>query len=161
MAKVNEASVADLMTTGVITCAPDTDLGSVAATLSRAGVHAIFVREKGRAPSGVVTDFDLLAGEWLADDAESLNVMRTMTAGELMTSPVETIGSRALASEAAARLRQLHLSRLLVTNEWGSAVGVITVSDLIAPLDRTSVERRCVQDVMSRAIVICSAADAG
>lgn len=119
MAKAKEASVADLMTTGVITCAPDTDLGSVAATLCRAGVHAIFVREKGSAPSGVVTDFDLLAGEWLADDAESLNVMRPMTAGEMMTSPVETISSRALASEAAARLRQLHLSRLLVTNERG------------------------------------------
>lgn len=157
MAAKTEASVADLMTSGVITCAPDTDLGSVAATLSRAGVHAIFVREKYSAPSGVVTDFDLLAGEWLADDAAGLTVMRAMTAGEMMTSPIETISSRATASEAAARLRELHLSRLLVTNDWGSAVGVISVSDLVAPLWNPSSKRRCVEDVMSRAILTCLA----
>jgi predicted transcriptional regulator len=49
------------------------------------------------------------------------------------------------------------LSRLLVTDAHGSAVGVISVSDLVAPLGRTSGDRRCVQDVMSHAIVTCPA----
>jgi hypothetical protein len=39
---------------------------------------------------GVITDFDLLAGEWLSADRQSLSAMRKMTAGELMSSPVDT-----------------------------------------------------------------------
>ena len=147
--------VIDLMSNGVITCSRDADLATVAATLVRRGVHAVFVLDERGDPSGVLTDFDLLAGEWLADDAEGLRVMRTITAGELMSSPAEAISADALAAEAAARLRELHLSRLLVIDRTGTAVGVISVSDLIAPLGRTTGDRRCVGDVMSRAIVTC------
>lgn len=142
------------MTNEVITCSRDADLATVAAILARRGVHAVFVVDGGD-PSGVLTDFDLLAGEWLADDAEGLRVMRTITVGELMTSPVEAISADALAVDAAARMRQLHLSRLLVIDGTGFAVGVISVSDLVAPLGRTTGERRCVRDVMSHAIVTC------
>ena len=147
--------VADLMSSDIITCSGDADLGAVAAILARRGVHAVFVLDDEGAPSGVVTDFDLLAGEWLADDSESLQTMRAITAAELMNSPVEAIGTNASAAEAAARMRRLHLSRLLVTDERGSAVGVISVSDLVAPLGRTVSDRRLVRDVMSHAIVTC------
>jgi CBS domain-containing protein len=147
--------VADLMSSEIITCSRDADLGAVAATLARHGVHAVFVLDDEGAPSGVVTDFDLLAGEWLANDSESLQTMRAITAAELMNSPVEAIGTNVPAAEAAARMRQLHVSRLLVTDERGSAVGVISVSDLVAPLGRTPSGRRFVRDVMSHAIVTC------
>jgi CBS domain-containing protein len=147
--------VADLMSSEIITCSRDADLATVAATLARRGVHAVFVLGDRGDPAGVVSDFDLLAGEWLGDDSEGLRAMRTITAGELMTSPVEAIRSDAPAEEAAARMRELHLSRLLVSDEHGSAVGVISVSDLVAPLGRPSVQRRCVGDVMSHGIVTC------
>ena len=137
--------------------ARDADLGSVAATLARQGIHAVCVLDDEGNPTGVVTDFDLLAGEWLADDAEGLQTMRAITAAELMTSPVETIGADAPAAEAAAHMRQLRLSRLLVTDERGSAVGVISVSDLVAPLGSTVSGRGFVRDVMSHAIVTCPA----
>lgn len=110
--------------------------------------------EDGR-PAGVLSDFDLLAGEWLADDAEGLRAMQDVTAAELMSSPVETIGASEAAGAAAAKLRELHVSRLLVTDDGGSAVGVIAVSDLVAPLGSPSGARETVRDVMSQAIVTC------
>jgi CBS domain-containing protein len=158
MPRDNEgARVADLMSSEIIMCSRDADLGSVAATLARKRIHAVCVSDDEGNPIGVVSDFDLLAGEWLADDSEGLQTMRAITAGELMTSPIETIGADAPAAEAAARMRQLRLSRLLVTDGRGSAVGVISVSDLVAPLGRSSGDRRSVRDVMSHAIVTCPA----
>lgn len=147
--------VVDLMSHELITCPRDADLATVAAILSRRGVHAVFVLDDGGNPVGIVSDFDLLAGEWLADDSAGLSTMREITAGELMTSPIEVIRANAAAAEAAGRMRQLHLSRLLVVDQAGAAAGVISISDLVAPLGRTSGDRRCVRDVMSFAIVTC------
>jgi CBS domain-containing protein len=151
-----DLAVADLMSDELITCPPEASLGTVASILARTRVHAVFVIDRLGTPLGVLTDFDLLAGEWLADDREGLQTMREITAGELMTSPIESIGAEQPAAEAAARMRDLHLSRLLVTNDYGTAVGVISVSDLVAPLGRAEGGRRVVGDVMSGAIVTCT-----
>ena len=150
-----DTPVSDLMRREVVTCPPDANLAALAALLARRDVYAVFVMSDTGAPAGVVSDFDLLAGEWLSDDAPSFETMQTLTAGEMMTSPVETIGEGASAGEAAARLRALHISRLLVTDAGGAAVGVISTSELIAPFGQPSTDRRTVGDVMSYAIVTC------
>jgi CBS domain-containing protein len=150
-----QTQVADLMTRELVSCPSDASLASIASTLARRNVHAVFVLDNEGRPAGVVSDFDLLAGEWLGTDAESLQMMRRMTAAELMTTPVETVPASASAAAAAARARELHIGRLLVTDESGSAVGVISVSDLVAPFGTPSGERRNVRDVMSYAIVTC------
>ena len=153
---VQEALVRELMTAEVISCRRDASVATVASTLAQRRVHAVFVLHNDGTPAGVVSDFDLLTAEWLADDADGLRTMQNTTAAELMTTPVEHIHVSARASDAAARMRELHLSRLLVTNDSGYPVGVISVSDLIAPLGRQSGARAAVEDVMSRAIVTCS-----
>jgi CBS domain-containing protein len=99
----------------------------------------------------------MLAGEWLGYEQADLSTMKSMTAGDLMTSPLETIDADATLAAAADRMRELHLGRLLVTGEQGAAVGVISVSDLVALLGRERVGRRTVRDVMSYAIVTCTA----
>jgi CBS domain-containing protein len=148
-------SVADLMTDELVTCRPGATLSEVAVLLAQHRIHAVFVLDADGRPAGVVSDFDLLAGEWLGDDADGLQTMRTMTAAELMTSPVEAIASTARAAEAAARLADLHLSRLLVTDDHGAAAGVISVSDLVGPLSAAPAQRSTVRDVMSYAMVTC------
>jgi CBS domain-containing protein len=150
-----QTSVADLMTREIISCPGRASLAAIALTLSERKVHAVFVLDDAGRPAGVVSDFDLLAGEWLGTDAESLETMQSITAAELMTAPVETIPATAGAGEAAARMRDLRISRLLVTDESGSAAGVISISDLVAPFGRPSGQRRSVRDVMSHAIVTC------
>lgn len=152
----SDVLVRDLMTRNIVTCSRDADLASVASTMAGGRVHAVFVLDEAGRPEGVVSDFDMLAGEWLGVDEEGLSTMKSITAGELMTTPVETVGADATLAAAAARMRELRLSRLLVTDEQGAAVGVISVSDLVAPLGRERVSRRTVRDVMSYAIVTCS-----
>jgi CBS domain-containing protein len=115
----------------------------------------VFVLDDAGQPCGVVSDFDLLAGEWMADDAAGLETMRTMTARELMTAPIESIAEDAPATEAAARLKRRHIGRLLVRDRDGAPTGVISVSDLVAALGPRSRERQRVRDVMSHAIVTC------
>ena len=90
--------------------------------------------------AGVVADTDLLAGEWLASDEESLETMRSMTAGEMMTMPPVTIDADAAITEAAIRLREERLSRLVVTRD-GVPVGVLATSDLVRFLGRGNLGR--------------------
>jgi CBS domain-containing protein len=138
---------------GLITCPPEARLGDVAQMLVRNRIHAVVVVDGQGETVGVLSDSDLLAGEWLATDPESFELMRTLTAGELMTTPITTIPADALASEAARRLRNEHLSRFVVVDD-GQAVGVVAVSDVVRALARVSVSPRIVADVMSRAIVV-------
>lgn len=146
--------VRHLMRPTLITCPPGTTLGEAAMRLVQNRVHALIVADQDNRPLGILSDVDLLAGEWLSTDAASLEAMRTMTAGQLMSAPPAAIDADAPASAAAARMRAEHLHRLLVT-EGDRAVGVISVSDLVASLGPTAVERHTVGDVMSRAIVVC------
>ncbi len=105
--------VRDLMHPGVLTCPPDATLGQVAILLHNHHVHALFVADPDGSILGVITDFDLLAGEWLSADRSSLAVMRKMTAGEMMSSPVDTIAADVPVTQAATRMRQEVIRRLL------------------------------------------------
>lgn len=145
--------VRDLMHKGLITCPPDAKLGEVTQLLVRNRIHAVVVAGGQGEPVGVLSDNDLLAGEWLATDPESFETMRTLTAGELMTTPVTTIEADAPANEAAQRLRNEHLSRFVVAED-GRAVGVIAVSDFVRALAHAPTRPRTVAEVMSRAIVV-------
>lgn len=147
--------VRDLMHPGVITCRPDATLGQVAVMLTQHHVHALVVADRDGRPIGVISDFDLLAGEWLSGDSEALQVMRTMTAEDMMSTPVQTIESDVPVSEAARRMREDGIHRLLVV-ESGQPVGVISISDFVAGLARTEpLSRETVADVMSDAILVC------
>ncbi len=147
--------VRDLMFPKVVTCSPDLPLGKVAKLLAEHHLHALFVTNNDQMPLGVITDYDLLAGEWLSGDPESLAVMRSMTAGELMSSPVETIDANRPVSEAANRMRDNQIRRLLVLEE-DRPVGVISVSDFISELaSRVPLSRGQVGDVMSDAFLVC------
>jgi CBS domain-containing protein len=147
--------VRDLMNPGIMTCRPDASLGQVAVMLAERHVHALFVANKNGRPIGIITDYDLLAGEWLSADPESLAAMRALTAGDLMSSPVASIEASAPAVEAARRMRNELIRRLLVV-ENGRPVGVISVSDFIRDLAaRQLAGRETVGDVMSDAMLVC------
>jgi CBS domain-containing protein len=136
-------------------CSPDTSLGRVAAILDKQQIHALVVAEQEDQPLGVISDFDLLAGEWLSVDAESLNTMRKLTARDLMTSPIETIEVNTSVSEAAKRMTDRDIHRMLVT-EAGKPVGIISISDFVAGIAaQEPLKRKTVGDVMSRTFLVC------
>ena len=147
--------VRDLMHKGVVRCDPDYSLGQVARLLAEHHVHSLFIFNDEQLPIGVITDFDVMAGEWLSGDPESLAVLRTMTTKELMSSPVEMIDADTPASEAAKRMMQDGIRRLLVV-ENQQPVGVISVSDFLSDLaSKTTLRREYVSDVMSDAYLVC------
>ncbi len=148
-------TINDLMHKGLIICSLDTSLGQVAAILDEQQIHALIVAEHADQPLGIISDFDLLAGEWLSVDEESLNTMRKLTARDLMTSPIETIESNTSVNEAAKRMADRDIHRMLVT-EAGKPVGVISISDFVAGIAaQEPLKRKTVGDVMSRTFLVC------
>jgi CBS domain-containing protein len=147
--------VRDLMHTGLITCKPNATLGQVAVLLNQHHVHALIVTDRDGRPNGILSDLDLMAGEWLSSDAESLKAMRNLTASDLMTQPVDTVEANVPISEAVNLLTEKTVSRLLVT-ENGKPVGIISLSDFIASVaSEVELRRNTVADVMSDAILVC------
>lgn len=147
--------VSDLMHRGLITCTQDTPLGQVAVLLTRHHVHALIVVDRDRRPVGLISDYDLMAGEWLSADNESLSTMRKLTAGELMSYPLVTVDCTMPLNEAAQIMVQKDVNRLVVT-ENGSIVGVIASSDFVASIAKAArLQRDTVADVMSDAILVC------
>jgi len=148
--------VRDLMHPGLLTCRPDVALGQVAVMLTHHHVHALIVadRDDGR-PLGIISDYDLLAGEWLSVDRESLATMRKLTASDLMSHPIDTVEASMPLTEAAHILLEKDINRLLVT-ENGKPVGVISVSDFVSSIAKEEKPQRdTVADVMSDAILVC------
>lgn len=151
MAKV----VRDLMHPGILTCKPDATLGQVAVLLHQHHVHALIVADRDGRALGIISDFDLLAGEWLSSDSESLATMRSLTASDLMSHPVDSVESNIPLSDAVNQLIEKEISRLLVTEE-GKPVGVISLSDFVASIAQQGKPgREFVGDVMSDAILVC------
>ena len=148
-------TINDLMHQGLITCPPETSLGQVAALLTKHHVHALVVADEVDQPLGVISDFDLLAGEWLSVDEESLNAMRKLTARDLMTSPIESVELNTSVNETATRMAEKEFHRLLVTDS-GKPVGVISISDFVAGIAaQEEVRRETVGDVMSDTFLVC------
>jgi CBS domain-containing protein len=147
--------VRDLMHPGIMTCRPGASLGQVAVMLAERHVHALFVADRQGKPIGIITDFDLLAGEWLSADQESLSTMRSLTASDLMSSPVQSVSADEPAVSAARRMRDELIRRLMVVDN-GRPVGVISVSDFIRELaSQAKPHRETVGDVMSDAMLVC------
>ncbi len=147
--------VKDLMHVGLITCKPTATLGQVAVLLNQHHVHALVVEDRDGRVLGLISDFDLLAGEWLSSDEESLAVMQRLTAADLMSHPIDSVETNTPLSEAAGIIVEKKVSRLLVT-ENEKPVGIISLSDFVAGIaSEIKSKRDTVGDVMSDAILVC------
>jgi CBS domain-containing protein len=147
--------VRDLMHPELLTCNSSATLGQVAVLLTQYHIHALVVIDHENHPQGIISDYDLLAGEWLAAEPQGLAAMRKLTAGELMSSPIETVEADVPIKTAAHRLIEKDINRLLVT-EKSVPVGVISISDFVSSVAREEKPlRKTVADVMSDAILVC------
>jgi len=147
--------IRDLCHPGLHTCNTDATLGQVASLLTQYHVHALVVVDQENHPQGIISDYDLLAGEWLSSEPQGLATMRHLTAGELMSSPIESVEVDTPLKSAANILVEKDIQRFLVT-EKGEPVGVISTSDFVSSIAREEKPRReTVADVMSDAILVC------
>ena len=161
--------VEELMSRDVISVAPDTSLKDVAALLVERGISGVPVIDRDRAVVGVVSEADILIKErgsvarhgrllgWLleggtADDDK----LAARTAGEAMTAPALTVGSRAPVAAAARLMTEKGIKRLPVVNSKDVLVGIVTRSDLVKAFARSDEEiaREIREDVVLRTLWI-------
>jgi predicted transcriptional regulator len=147
--------VKNIMHASLITCKTDATLGQVAVLLHNNHIHALVVTDRDGRAAGIISDFDLLAGEWLSSGPESLDVMRKLTAADLMSKPINTIDANLTLTDAAREFIERDVNRLVVT-ENGKPVGIISLSDFVANIAEMGASKRDnVGDVMSDAVLVC------
>jgi CBS domain-containing protein len=125
----NEALIADAMSHGVIHCAPETPLRTVARMMARYKVHAIYVFDYGDEPDeavelwGLVSDLDVAAAACGNIDAG--------TAGMTAVSPLEIVTSDQPLRAAAELMALKSLTHLAVLDpETRRPIGVISTLDV-------------------------------
>lgn len=148
-------TVRDVMTESVISVRRSTSLKEVALLLIDHKISGVPVVDVGGAVLGVVSEADFLVKEqgadairhrrlarFLGESGESrvqLAKLEAVTAGEGMTAPAVTIGSRQRISEAAAVMTARKVNRLPVVND-GRLVGIVSRADLVRAYVRSDDE---------------------
>lgn len=119
-----ERLVRDIYHKGVIFCKPDTPLQEVIRVMADTDVGAIIVAEgEGTRPLGVVSHTDAITR--YGDDLSQIR------ASDAMTGDVITVVEDESVAEAARRMLNSHIHRLLVVDEDGTALGILSTTDVI------------------------------
>jgi diguanylate cyclase (GGDEF)-like protein len=118
-----ELSVADVMTPGVESVAPETSFAEVADRMRTRRLSCVVVCEKS-VPVGVISERDVVR---LREEASS----RLLTASQVMSRPVIGVPERTTVGQAVALLRSHRIRRLPVLDEGGQLAGIVTQTDLL------------------------------
>jgi CBS domain-containing protein len=113
----------------VVTVTPEDSLQTVARVMEERNVGAVVVVEQGT-PVGIVTDRDLALELGVRGTSLRAPVVR------VMATPVETIGNKEGVFAATGAMRDANVRRLVVVDDDGRLVGIVTLDDLLRLLSR-------------------------
>jgi len=116
--------VRDIMSKDVRVVRPDTSVKEVVATMNKFDIGSIVVVQGDR-PVGIITERDILRRL-----VEPCLAPETLTARQVMTSPVLTIIETASIEEAAKLMVRKRVKRLPVMNNQ-KLVGIVTFTDIV------------------------------
>jgi len=117
--------VRDAMSRDVRVVRPDTSIKEVVATMNKFDIGSILIVQGDR-PVGIITERDILRRI-----VEPCLAPETLTARQVMTSPVLTISETASIDEAAKLMAKKKIKRLPVVNDQ-KIVGMISFTDIVA-----------------------------
>jgi CBS domain-containing protein len=130
---LDELRISDVMHPGILTCARETPLRTVASMMARYDVHAVVVfgdldgADQARL-WGIVSDLDLV-GSALAGGLDDC------TAAATATTPVVTVSGRETLDEAARLMVENATAHLIVIEpDTRQPVGVVSTLDIAAAL---------------------------
>jgi CBS-domain-containing membrane protein len=170
---MQHATVADVMTTSVVSVSPETPFAEIADVLFTNAVRAVPVLDESGRLLGVISEADLLVtaerGEpeperpwWrrrprhISRSAAPAGKAGASTARELMTTSVVTVSPEATVARAARLMRERGLSWLPVVDAHGAVVGVLGRSDLLRVFlrDDAAIKAEVVDDVFGRVLLV-------
>lgn len=119
--------MADAMHVGIVTCAPDAPLATVARTMASHHVHCIAVLgvrvENGdQLVWGTISDLDLARAAWSGEDPD---------AGTMATTPAMTIEATRPLGEAVGLMFQHGVTHLVVIDRDARPIGVLSTLDVV------------------------------
>ncbi|WP_166348605.1 CBS domain-containing protein [Phytoactinopolyspora limicola] len=141
---MRHVTVADVMTTSVITVLVTTPFKEVARLLRDHGISALPVLDDDDELVGLVSEADLLLkheyrdrrrrGSWLSTPHlhEVMVKVEGAVAGDLMTGPPITVEAEASVNMAARLMTERHVKRLPVVDDAGVLVGIVSRADLLS-----------------------------
>jgi CBS domain-containing protein len=137
--------LSEIMTSAVVTAAPEASVLDVARTMRDANVGSVVVVDPAGSPVGMITDRDI--------------ALRIFASGIDPAAPVIDHASRPLVTgepemdldEAAALMVQHRVRRLAVTS-GGSLAGIVSLDDIAVRSGNLEVARKMTQDVIQGAL---------
>jgi CBS domain-containing protein len=115
----------EIMTRNPAVCSEDTAVQEVARTMVSRDCGALPVARAGGAPSGIITDRDVV----VRAVAAGKNPL-TLTARDCMTSPAITIREDASVEECTELMQAKKIRRILVVDSSGALVGIVAQADI-------------------------------
>jgi len=119
-----ELKVGDVMTRGVIYVRPEDTIKKVAEIMRKNDIDSVIVMKNGRGV-GIVTDTDIIR-KIVAEGKDP----KKHRVGEIMSSPLITISPDADIDDAAKKMSEQRIKRLVVTKN-NKIIGIISEFDLI------------------------------
>jgi CBS domain-containing protein len=116
--------VGNTFTNEVVTAGTEQNVAWVASLMEQNNVGTVVITEEQR-PVGIVTDRDIA----LAVAAHGLSPKDRV--GDVMTTPVATIERHEGVFKATKRMKENALRRLVVVDELGRVVGLVSLDDLL------------------------------
>jgi CBS domain-containing protein len=125
---VQAAQVKELAVRAVVKVDKDTTVADCAKIMRNEHVGSVIVADGGK-PEGIVTDRDIVI-EVVATGLDPA----TLTAGDIMSTPVATVRESDDIFDALARMRERGVRRLAVVDDAGRLTGVLAVDNLLEVL---------------------------
>lgn len=122
------ATVADVMTTPVLTLAAATPIDEAARAMQEAGIKSLVVIDSECSPEGIFTSTDAI--QVAADDRSASEV----TLEEYMTTNVWTTDPNTALGTVAEEMIEQEINHLPVVGEERNAIGILTTTDLVGHL---------------------------
>jgi CBS-domain-containing membrane protein len=127
-------AIRDIMTRDVFALAASATLAEAACALVARDIGAAPVRDAGGRIVGILSRSDLVDRERVAAVRAALDPPRPLGAADLMTPAFATVHESAPAAEAVDLLATDAAHRVLVLDDRGAIVGLVTAGDLLRAL---------------------------
>lgn len=150
-------TVREVMTTGLVVAQDATPFKQAVDLMQAGGISALPIVDGDDRPIGIVSEADLLQKQAAQEAHAPWNdgrKARALTAGEAMTSPAITVSEDASLAEAAQLMHKRGVKRLVVVDDSGKVVGIVSRKDVLSVFARPDrdIARDVTHDVIERTL---------